>query len=134
MQIHFTFAKRPQIEELFLRMYAVDLDTSSKLQELDLDMDDPQSEKGVNGHAGGMNGHATRSLKESQSLAMDELKSIAAEFAQKLPDEQFPPADIQGFLLLHKKQPRKALEMVEAWRAEELAKRAEKEQADEDDE
>jgi len=135
MQIRFTFAKRAQIQELFLRMYAVDLDTSSKLQELDLGLnyEDEKKTTQANGHGPSTNGHAVRSLTDSKTLARDELQSIAEQFAEKLPEEQFPPADIQGFLLLHKKHPRKALEKVEEWRDEELAKRAEKEEADTED-
>ena len=46
----------------------------------------------------------------------DDLEKIAAEFASKLPDGEFTPAEIQGFLLMRKKDPRKALEEVEGWR------------------
>lgn len=41
---------------------------------------------------------------------------IAVQFADRLPEDKFTPAEVQGFLLTRKKEPMKALEEVEAWR------------------
>ena len=48
-------------------------------------------------------------------LPTDELKSIADEFAALFPEKVFSPAEIQGFLLKRKRQPRKALEDAPGW-------------------
>ena len=45
-----------------------------------------------------------------------ELEEIAARFADLLPEATFTPAEIQGFLLTRKKEPRRALVEVEAWK------------------
>ena len=45
----------------------------------------------------------------------EELKTIAKSFSEKVPDDMFSPAEIQGFLLKRKKDPRKALAEVKKW-------------------
>ena len=49
-------------------------------------------------------GHPERTLGE-----------IAANFAAKIPDDKFSPAEVQGFLLKRKKNPQKALSEIERW-------------------
>lgn len=48
-------------------------------------------------------------------LTLEELKEIAREFAAKIPDGQFSPAELQGFLLKRKKDPRKAVGEAGPW-------------------
>jgi chaperone BCS1 len=43
------------------------------------------------------------------------LDEIAAEFASRIPDDKFSPAEVQGFLLKRKKNPQKALAEIERW-------------------
>jgi chaperone BCS1 len=43
------------------------------------------------------------------------LDEIATEFAAKIPDDKFSPAEVQGFLLKRKKNPQKALSEIERW-------------------
>lgn len=45
----------------------------------------------------------------------EELSILAGRFAEKIPDGLFSPAELQGFLLKRKKDPRKACEEVENW-------------------
>ncbi|KAL2196318.1 BCS1 N terminal-domain-containing protein [Corynascus similis CBS 632.67] len=44
-----------------------------------------------------------------------ELAHLAAQFAARIPDGRFSPAELQGFLLKRKKAPRRALHDVDAW-------------------
>lgn len=44
-----------------------------------------------------------------------ELATLATEFAAKIPEGLFSPAEVQGLLLKHKKEPRKAVANAEAW-------------------
>jgi chaperone BCS1 len=44
-----------------------------------------------------------------------ELKKLAADFASKVPEHEFSPADIQLFLLEYKESPRRAVENVQEW-------------------
>jgi len=53
--------------------------------------------------------------KEIDELKEGELKKIAAAFADRVPDDEFSPAEIQGFLLKRKKDPKKALQEVDSW-------------------
>lgn len=53
-----------------------------------------------------------------------ELAHIATLFAAKIPDGQFSPAELQGFLLKRKKTPRRALEEVDVWVEGMLAQKA----------
>ena len=55
-----------------------------------------------------------------------DLKSIAHTFASQLPSLTFSPAEIQGFLLIHKKDPLKALAEVASWRDGVLASKVKK--------
>jgi chaperone BCS1 len=55
-----------------------------------------------------------------ETLSIDEideaeLKKIAREFSEQVPDKVFSPAEIQGFLLKRKKDPRKSLQDVGPW-------------------
>jgi mitochondrial chaperone BCS1 len=43
------------------------------------------------------------------------LADIASDFASKIPDGEFSPAEVQGFLLKRKKSPQRALAEVEKW-------------------
>ncbi|KAJ9139401.1 BCS1 N terminal-domain-containing protein [Pleurostoma richardsiae] len=52
---------------------------------------------------------------ERLDMSAAELRHIAGEFADRIPDMQFSPAEIQGFLLKRKKNPRRALAEVDAW-------------------
>ena len=55
------------------------------------------------------------------------MEDIAAKFAAVIPEDTFTPAEIQGFLLTHKKEPAKALADVEAWKDQAIeAKEAKK--------
>lgn len=45
----------------------------------------------------------------------EELSTLAKKFAEQIPDGMFSPAEIQGFLLKRKKDPRKAHEEVGKW-------------------
>ena len=50
----------------------------------------------------------------------EDLEVLATRFAARIPDGKLSPAEIQGFLLVHAGQPRKALEVVKGWCAEKL--------------
>ena len=63
-------------------------------------------------------------------LTAEELKEIAREFADRIPEEAFSPAEIQGFLLTRKKEPLRALEEVESWKVETLKAKEKKKEAE----
>ncbi|KFA79865.1 hypothetical protein S40288_03766 [Stachybotrys chartarum IBT 40288] len=89
LQVAFTNATSQQAGELFRRMY-------------ELETEDPLSEEKM-------------TIRMEPELNSGEIGKIADDFAAKIPEEVFSPAEIQGFLLKRKKTPRKALEDAPAW-------------------
>jgi len=71
----------------------------------------------TNGSANGtavVHSSKTEKLKDEE-LSPDELSEIAASFAKQVLDDMFSPAEIQGFLLKRKKDPRRAVLEVGVW-------------------
>jgi mitochondrial chaperone BCS1 len=56
----------------------------------------------------------TEKMKDEE-LNAEELSNLAASFAEQVPDGMFSPAEIQGFLLKRKKDPRRAVMEVVTW-------------------
>ncbi|KAI8086045.1 P-loop containing nucleoside triphosphate hydrolase protein [Halteromyces radiatus] len=54
-------------------------------------------------------------IKFYPHLESDYIKSLASQFASKIPDNVFSMAHLQGFLMIHKKQPEQALYKVDEW-------------------
>jgi mitochondrial chaperone BCS1 len=52
----------------------------------------------------------------STGLSYSVILRLAAEFASKFPEYTFSPAEIQGFLLTRKKDPRKAITKIDDWK------------------
>ncbi|GAD99733.1 BCS1-like ATPase, putative [Paecilomyces variotii No. 5] len=61
------------------------------------------------------------SLKEKpkshirHGLSNERVKQLAAEFASVVPSGEFSPAEIQGYLLIHKHEPEKAVQTAAEW-------------------
>jgi mitochondrial chaperone BCS1 len=71
----------------------------------------------ANGSANGavVVSHSRVEKIKDEELSPEELSDIAGEFAKQVPDDMFSPAEIQGFLLKRKKEPRRALLEVRVW-------------------
>ncbi|EGS19883.1 uncharacterized protein CTHT_0043750 [Thermochaetoides thermophila DSM 1495] len=63
--------------------------------------------------------------KKEETIA--KVKKLAEEFTTKIPAHEFSPAEIQGFLLKHKRDPEKAVELAEQWVIDTRKERKEKE-------
>jgi mitochondrial chaperone BCS1 len=63
-----------------------------------------------------------------QSQPWPELEKMADDFANNLPEATFSPAEIQGYLIMHKEDPQSAIAEVTAWRDAALAKKTKKQQ------
>lgn len=124
MKVAFTLASREQARDIFVRMYTDDRsDALSK----------PDAHSG-NGHlkqtdlgklsdllyeSKQSNGHADKSSNydERPHFTPDQVAVLADTFANQLEDHKFSPAEIQGFLLMRKKDPTKAIDEVASWSA-----------------
>jgi chaperone BCS1 len=139
-QVAFSNATQLQVKELFERMYTNDL-PRTKLIITHPSSSSPDADKFVgkaivkaddtltppltptNASANGSasaNGaviiHNSKTEKlRDEELSPDELSEIAARFAKQVPDDMFSPAEIQGFLLKRKKDPRRAVLEVGIW-------------------
>lgn len=131
MKVRFTNATRSQICELFTRMYSADTPTSLAPDQMNLS---PISK--VNGNANHTKLQSSllqpKSNKDGSVMTPPEspeqastpttpfsplsIEGIATRFAERMPEDKFTPAEVQGFLLTRKKEPMKALEEAEAWR------------------
>ena len=60
---------------------------------------------------------------DDSSLEDNDLDHLASTFASVLPDYKFSPAEIQGFLLMHKRSPLQAVRNVPVWRDEQISEK-----------
>ena len=127
MKIAFSRASKEQIRELFLRMYLSDRVISNRKKatrvseivapaeytfEIENDETEPESTAST-----------PTSASTVANLSHTELLELAEKFSAHLPGDTFSPAEIQGFLLTRKKDPKTAVDEVEVWRDEILQSR-----------
>ncbi|QKX55252.1 uncharacterized protein TRUGW13939_02344 [Talaromyces rugulosus] len=111
MTIAFGYSDRETIRNLFLAIYApLECESNNK--------------KAINPPSPKEKGHTSKSASISSNLSKafsitgfskDEVYEMAEEFANRVPGSEFTPAEIQGFLLLHKKSPQDAIDEAEMW-------------------
>lgn len=58
---------------------------------------------------------------ELKTLSEGRLEKLALQFSSKIKDGTFTPAQLQGYLLLHRSNPQSAVEGLDAWMREEMA-------------
>ncbi|KIW16166.1 hypothetical protein PV08_06217 [Exophiala spinifera] len=112
VRVGFKNASKKQAEEIFLRMY-VDMPSGSHVQ---------NREDGEKKAPLATPGPDTARLYE-----------LARKFADLIPDHDFSPADLQDYLLVHKKDAEKALVELPAWMDEAYEERRRKEEEKEVD-
>lgn len=107
LQVGFTHATREQARELFIRMYETDPDRRPRAAVSGLDQTGTPD-------ATALLAKAAAGLHDLD-ISVEALPAVAEEFAGKIPDGRFSPAEIQGYLLKRKKLPRKAVEEADQW-------------------
>jgi mitochondrial chaperone BCS1 len=142
--VPFGNATQRQAKELFERMYANDLprtrlqpsisqngSTSTRhIQENNLQNGDLKKKELTPPATPTTNDHAIPNTINEKSHTVpngkllnqvieevqgEELSMLAEKFAEEVPDDMFSPAELQGFLLKRKKDPRKARDEVGKW-------------------
>ncbi|KAI0116818.1 BCS1 N terminal-domain-containing protein [Daldinia grandis] len=110
LQVSFSNATQDQARELFVRMYEEDsgrlINTATATTTTTPPFEDKKQKITANG--------ATLQPVELD-IPISELPTVATAFGAKIPDGEFSPAQIQGYLLKRKRQPRKALEEADKW-------------------
>ena len=125
LQVAFGNATQPQVKELFERMYTSDKPAKSRLSAATLGLAPKTTAKPAKASKALsiLTPPATPILEEAFAVTIPAacglpertLGEIAADFAAKIPDDKFSPAEVQGFLLKRKKNPQKALSEIERW-------------------
>ena len=64
-----------------------------------------------------------RRRKHNVEVSPEQLDVLVERFRESIPEWQFSMAALQGYLLMHKNQPRRAVECVGKWVEEEMASR-----------
>ena len=137
MHVHFELPHRPEIVEMFMNMYkdlseTEMLTASSKSQQ----KPNPGHESHMNGNISpepknakeGKKAEANGTLHSKASIpSVEELDELAEKFADQVPEGKLSLAAIQGHLLKHKKEPRRAVELAPAWVVEAFKEEVEKE-------
>jgi chaperone BCS1 len=124
LQVAFGNATQPQVQELFERMYTSDKPAkSSRVAALGIAANKMLNPVKAAKTLSILTPPATPVLEKAFTTTIPAacglpertLGEIAAEFAGKIPDDKFSPAEVQGFLLKRKKNPQKALAEIERW-------------------
>ncbi|KIY00228.1 uncharacterized protein Z520_03913 [Fonsecaea multimorphosa CBS 102226] len=130
VRVGFKNASKKQAEEIFLRMY-LELPKTSDLRGID--------------EAGGAAAALTSTTTDQTSSSGDEtekvpdtmetahLRSLAQKFSSLIPEGEFSPADLQDYLLVHKKDANKALAELPRW-MEKVAKDRERKEEEKEEE
>jgi len=64
-----------------------------------------------------------RQRKRDVKIPLEELDVLVEQFRESVPEREFSMAALQGYLLMHKNQPHRAVECAGKWVEEEKAKR-----------
>lgn len=122
VRVEFKNASKRQAEEIFLRMY-VDLPSTSPPWDEKLD------DKALPTEANSVNKIVPAALAaDGDSSETAHLRTLAKKFAELMPDYDFSPADLQDFLLIHKKDAEKAVEALPTWMKHTYEERQKKEE------
>jgi chaperone BCS1 len=109
-QVEFKNTTMEETKRIFERMYA---------NNLPKEVANPTANEAANGPpntGAALNSVIEHSKEEKPKEELsNELIQIAEDFASKVPEGEFSPAEIQGFLLIRKNDPRKAQGEVETW-------------------
>lgn len=115
MTIAFSYSDRETIRNLFLAIYApLECEIIPSLTKNKKDNLDTPKEKGHTSKASSISSNLSKALSVT-GFSKDEIHDMAEEFANRLPGGEFTPAEIQGYLLLHKKSPQDAIDEAEMW-------------------
>jgi mitochondrial chaperone BCS1 len=102
VRVGFTHATKRQAEEIFLRMF-IDHSTTASLRGLQEASAPSNASK------------SPEKASQEDDEKTQQLKELAKRFAAEIPDGDFSPADLQDYLLIHKKDPQAAVEQVGNW-------------------
>jgi chaperone BCS1 len=119
LQVQFTLSTRDQTRDIFKRMYSTERDAKPSSSLISKKKTSPIPKTTSKFSSKREDDDFLELLSREPVLDIVEpemLGRMADEFAEKLPEGMFSPAEIQGFLLTRKKEPSRAVKEVEGWR------------------
>jgi len=124
VHIEFKLASQYQAAELFKRFY---MPNNTAATTADNIPDDGKSSKGTPPREKLVDVELPESEEAAHSqrkeLDLTELVLLSEKFQKHIPDRELSMAGLQGYLMMHKDEPYDAIECVEAWVQEEMAKK-----------
>ncbi|KAH8692066.1 putative BCS1-like ATPase [Talaromyces proteolyticus] len=122
MTVAFGYSDRETLKDLFLAIYAplaCEIKSTSAISRAAAVREQENGKLSLlKGHAGRRTPSTSSNISQTfsvQSSSEEEIRQMAEEFADRIPSGEFTPAEIQGFLLLHKKSPQNAIEEASMW-------------------
>jgi chaperone BCS1 len=106
-QVKFDYISKFDAQQLFIRMFSMNEDEKA------------HDDTALNTEEVGIN-----DLERNTILSHEDIKSVAQEFASKIPERKLSPAEIQGFLLDHRDDAKAAVMKVNDWIIDTLAARS----------
>lgn len=122
VRVKFENASTAQAREIFRRMYWDPADESESSAPTALSAPGPEKAAAA----------GAPSTLTAKSWQKDEIDALAERFAKHLPEQEFSPADLQDYLLMHKKSPEKAVEGLDAWIEKTREEKSKKEEREEE--
>ncbi|KAG7089762.1 hypothetical protein E1B28_011416 [Marasmius oreades] len=143
VHVEFKLASKFQATELFARFY-------NPFEHLETKEDGHGGEKEIDSGYGSADGDAEGSVKEESAgpedidtkalnhstpkLSNGQIRTMAVQFADALPDREFSMAALQGYLMLYKTRPFTAVQNFEEWIRTEREDRGKREKEKKEDE
>jgi chaperone BCS1 len=125
LQIGFTLATRDQIRDTFMRMFSAATAAPDNALAPKVTITSQVPAQAVRKH--NLLGTFFPKKPIAVTVESSKLAEMAQQFADALPEETFSPAEIQGYLLMYKMEPAKAIEQVGKWKDETLEAKKKKE-------
>ncbi|KAI1925533.1 hypothetical protein LOZ65_002839 [Ophidiomyces ophidiicola] len=107
MDICFSYASQPVIEELFWSYYSHCKEEEEEEEEEGVEVEEEEG----------------KGEKDGGDDADGELRSLSTKFAKQIPPDRFTPAEIQNYLFPHRESPRAAVEGASEWVQKKLGPR-----------
>lgn len=120
LQVLFTLATHEQIRDIFTRMYSTEYDDAKAEPTPAKKRPTPGGQKKTPSQNKDDFMELLLSEPRVDTVTPEKLAEMAQQFAHQLPEGRFSPAEIQGYLLMKKHDPTKALEQIGSWRDEML--------------
>ncbi|KAF8636097.1 hypothetical protein AX17_003802 [Amanita inopinata Kibby_2008] len=126
-KVEYKLATKSQAVALFNRFYLQDechLPSYAVKSDLRMQLTPPDSPRPV--HPPKLpegSSDVTAANPAVMSMLSTDRQSLSSAFASYIPEEEFTTAELQGYLLLHRKNPQEALQCVSQWIKEEMAEK-----------